>query len=134
VAVEVPLRKEITDYQMKVIGRASIRNIVWGAVAVGCVVGSAALSMLLKIPPSVSSWVFIFIGVPAMLVGFWRPKNGQAPEKYLIDLTNHFFRKNCWTYKSESPYLVDEYLSKTKPNRKDRRRIKRIKEACHGQR
>ncbi|GHT78621.1 hypothetical protein FACS1894104_2060 [Actinomycetota bacterium] len=131
-AVEIPARREINEYQMKAIGRATPRNIVCGAIAVALVIATVALSFYLGIPASVSSWLFMIIGVPALMVGFWRPKNGQAPEKYIVDILKHFTGKNSWAYKSESPYLTDEYSFTIAQSHKEKRRVKKIKEVSCG--
>ena len=106
-SIEVPLRKEIEDYQIKFIGQATPRMIIWGIVAVASVLSAVIITMKLEIPTAISGWVFMFVGIPAMTIGFWRPKSRQTPEAFAKDLITHYLMTNAWSYRSESPFLID---------------------------
>ena len=127
-SLQAPLRDDLSQHESKLIGRATLRNIIWGGVSIATVLIAIAIFMFLRVPSEIASWIYVFIGVPALAIGFWKPKNGQAPEQYIKDILEHIFGQREWVYKSESPYLRMAESSLIREETKTKR-PKRIQEA-----
>jgi hypothetical protein len=102
---EFPLRKEIVEYEEKIIAGLTLRNIIWSAAAVAISVAAALAASAVGIPASAWSWICMVVGIPLFIMGWWRPRSGIAPEKHAIFYLVHLFAYNTWVYRSESPWL-----------------------------
>lgn len=101
-AIKVKVPKEIKDYQEKIIGGLSWRQLACVAVTGLLAVGLGLLSIFVfHLSIDDASWGIIVVCMPPMALGFIRPK-GMALEKYLGIMLRHMWKQG------ERPYMTSE--------------------------
>lgn len=101
-AIKVKVPKEIKDYQEKIIGGLSWRQLACVTITAILAVGLSLLAIfVLKVSIDDASWFIIAICMPPMALGFIRPK-GMSLEKYLGIILKHTWKQG------ERPYMTSE--------------------------
>lgn len=101
-AIKVKLPKEIKDYQEKIIGGLSWRQLACVTVTAILAVGlSLLIIFVFKLSIDDASWGIIAICMPPMALGFIRPK-GMALEKYAGIILKHTWKQG------KRPYMTSE--------------------------
>lgn len=123
-SLQIPIQKDIGEYQEKIVGKMSLRTLVCVtggfacAIAVACViyfvfhieVGSATLPVMAA-------------ALPFWLAGFWRPY-GMKLEEFLPLFIDQHFRPQRLLYSTADPFEATGPVP-GKPSRKSRKLIKR---------
>lgn len=100
-AISVPIPKEITEYEEKIMFGLSIRKLICFSAAVVLGVGSYFLcTKVFGLTMDTASYIIIVEAIPLMAVGFIK-KNGMPFEKYAALLIRHKIGMNKLTYKVE---------------------------------
>ncbi|MFB8608294.1 PrgI family protein [Enterococcus casseliflavus] len=118
-AIKVKIPKEIKDYQEKIIGGLSWRQLLCLLIAFILAIGIGLLSVFVfRLSIDDASWGIILACMPPMAFGFIRPK-GMALEKYLKIILRHMWKQG------ERPYMTS---GRRDLNVQKKKRFERIKE------
>lgn len=121
-AIKVKLPKEIKDYQEKIIGGLSWRQLACVTVTAILAVGLSLLILFaFKLSIDNASWGIIAICMPPMALGFIRPK-GMALEKYVGIILKHTWKQG------KRPYMTSERRNMHVQTKKRFERISETKE------
>ena len=107
--IEVRVPDEIKDYKESIVAGLSIRQLVCGAVALGC--GIPTFLLLKNISNDVATYATMAVTVPAFCVGFIK-KDGYTFEKYIKIRFKAMFGRSKRTYQTKGnlpPVEVEEY-------------------------
>lgn len=119
-SLQIPIQKDIGEYEEKVIGKMSFRTLVCVAGGFGSAIAVACgCWFLLGVEPSNAAFPVMCASLPFWLTGFWRPYGIKA-EKFAPLLAAHHINDQHLLYISPK----DESLSAPipgKPSHKARR-------------
>lgn len=80
-ALQIPVQKDIGEFEEKVVGKMTLRTLVCACCGFGAAVSVAAFSMFaLGVPASDATLPVMAASVPFWLVGFWKPFGMRAEE------------------------------------------------------
>ena len=107
--IEVRVPDEIKDYKESIVAGLSIRQLVCGAIALGC--GIPTFLLLKNFSNDLATYATMAVTVPAFCVGFIK-KDGYTFEKYIKIRFKAMFGKSKRTYQTKGnlpPVEVEEY-------------------------
>ena len=120
-SLQIPIQKDIGEYEEKIVGKLSFRTLVCVAGGFGSAILVAAICHFwVGIEVADAAFPVMCASIPFWLAGFWRPF-GMRAEKFAPLLFNHYMRNQRLLY--ESPSLAE--LSRIEAGRPTRR-AKRI--------
>lgn len=129
-SLQIPIQKDIGEYEEKIVGKLSFRTLlcVAGGFASAIAV-AAACHFLLGIDVSDAAFPVMCASIPFWLAGFWRPF-GMRAEKFAPLLIDHHLKNQKLLYESKKdPSLPD--IERGKPKRKARRAVWRKGAEAH---
>lgn len=99
---QVKLVKEIMDYQEAVFLGLSLKQIIWGTIAIGC---AAATYFATKdvMDSSIYSWLCVIAAAPAAFFGFFK-YHGMSASRLLVVMVRYVFMPKKLSYKSNNYY------------------------------
>lgn len=126
-SLQIPIQKDIGEYQEKIVGKMSLRTLVCvtagfaSAIAVACIVYFA-----FRIEVGNATLPVMAAALPFWLAGFWRPY-GMKLEEFLPLLLDHHFGSKRLPFSTEGAYSSFEQTGPVpgKPSRKSARKAKR---------
>ena len=126
-SLQIPIQKDIGEYQEKIVGKMSLRTLVCvtagfaSAIAVACIVYFA-----FHIEVGNATLPVMAAALPFWLAGFWRPY-GMKLEEFLPLLLDHHFGSKRLLFSTEDAYSSFEQTGPMpgKPSRKSVRKAKR---------
>lgn len=123
-SLQIPIQKDIGEYEEKVIGKMSFRTLVCVAGGFGSAIAVACgCWFLLGVEPSNAAFPVMCASIPFWLAGFWRPY-GMKAERFAPLFAAHHLSDQHLLYVSPA----HESLSAPtpgKPTRKASRRARR---------
>lgn len=123
-SLQIPIQKDIGEYEEKIVGKLSFRTLVCVAGGFGSAILVAAICHFwIGIEVADAAFPVMCASIPFWLAGFWRPF-GMRAEKFAPLLFSHHFKDQRLLY--ESP--AQKHLSRIErgtPNRKAKRMSKR---------
>ena len=123
-SLQIPVQKDIGEYEEKIVGKMSLRTLACVTGGFGSAVAAAAFSYLvLGIEVANAAFPVMCASIPFWLAGFWRPY-GMRAETFAPLFANHHLKDQKLLYRSPAP----EWLGKPvpgKPKGKARRRAAR---------
>lgn len=126
-SLQIPVQKDIGEYQEKIVGKMSLRTLacVSGGFA-SAVAMAAAVHFALGVEVADATLPVMAASLPFWLAGFWRPF-GMKLEEFVPLLTDHYRRGQSMRYE---PYTARFNLTATgprpgRPKRRARRAWKR---------
>ena len=133
--LSVPVHKDVTEYQPKVIGGLTARTIICIGAAVGCALAFGMLcTFVLHVDINDVIYLVWLAAAPAALLGFYTP-HGMNFEKFAPLWLAHNFNEQCLVYvsasnrgefKAEKAALEKEYADgRKKANGKELSRLYR---------
>ena len=96
--VKVPI--EIMDYREHIFLGLSIRQLLWGSIAVAC--GTVTFLLLRNISMDLATYATMFVAAPAFCMGFIRSKEGYTFEQMLKIRISAFLGKSKRGYETSS--------------------------------
>ena len=126
-SLQIPIQKDIGEYQEKIVGKMSLRTLVCvtvgfaSAISVACIVYFA-----FHIEVGNATLPVMAAALPFWLAGFWRPY-GMKLEEFLPLLLDHHFGSKRLPFSTEGAYSSFEQTGPIpgKPSRKSARKAKR---------
>lgn len=133
--LSVPVHKDVTEYQPKVIGGLTARTIICIGAAVGCALAFGMLcTFVFHVDINDVIYLVWLAAAPAALLGFYTP-HGMNFEKFAPLWLAHNFNEQCLVYvsasnrgefKAEKAALEKEYADgRKKANGKELSRLNR---------
>lgn len=133
--LSVPVHKDVTEYQPKVIGGLTARTIICIGAAVGCALAFGMLcTFVFHVDINDVIYLVWLAAAPAALLGFYTP-HGMNFEKFMPLWLAHNFNEQCLVYvsasnrgefKAEKAALEKEYADgRKKANGKELSRLYR---------
>ncbi|MSA60247.1 PrgI family protein [Gordonibacter pamelaeae] len=127
VSLQIPIQKDIGEYQEKIVGKMSLRTLVCVAGGFACAIASACIVyFVFHIEVGSATLPVMAAALPFWLAGFWRPF-GMKLEEFLPYLLDHHFGSTRLLY--ASPQQAGEPIQAGpipgKPSRKSKRKAKR---------
>ena len=133
--LSVPVHKDVTEYQPKVIGGLTARTIICIGAAVGCALAFGMLcTFVVHVDINDVIYLVWLAAAPAALLGFYTP-HGMNFEKFAPLWLAHNFNEQCLVYvsasnrgefKAEKAALEKEYADgRKKANGKELSRLYR---------
>ena len=120
-SLQIPVQKDIGEYEEKIVGKLSFRTLACVAGGFGSAILVAAICHFwVGIEVADAAFPVMCASIPFWLAGFWRPF-GMRAEKFAPLLINHHLKDQRLLY--ESP--ADKSLPRTEAGRPTRR-AKRI--------
>ena len=125
-SLQIPIQKDIGEYQEKIVGKMSFRTLV-------CVAGSFASAIAAActvyfgfgVPVANATLPVMAAALPFWLAGFWRPF-GMKLEEFLPLFASHRFSTQHMEYRPSSAIAWPEPEKKTqKQTRRQRRAFKK---------
>ena len=129
-SLQIPIQKDIGEYEEKIVGKLSFRTLVCVAGGFGSAIAvAAACHFLLGIEVSNAALPVMCASIPFWLAGFWRPF-GMRAEKFAPLLANHLLKEQKLLYSSPiAPGLTGP--ERGKPKRRAKRLAKRKGAEAH---
>lgn len=123
-SLQIPIQKDIGEYEEKVVGKLSFRTLVCVAGGFASAIAAAALCHFwLGIEVSDAALPVVCASIPFWLSGFWRPF-GMRAEKFAPLFFDHAFRDQKLLYSCPSaPGL--EGVTPGHPSRKARKQARK---------
>ena len=126
-SLQIPIQKDIGEYQEKIVGKMSLRTLVCvtagfaSAIAVACIV-----YFCLHIEVGNATLPVMAAALPFWLAGFWRPY-GMKLEEFLPLLIDHHIgsKRPCFSTQSLTAPFEATGPEPGKPSRKSARKAKR---------
>jgi hypothetical protein len=118
--LQVEIRKDITEYQEKIIAGLSLRQLAYGSAAVVVGIGSFFLLKQLGMRMEDAGFIVILASAPLFAFGFVRPE-GEPLEKYLGRMFRYSFFPKRRVYKTDMSALEvtkEEHKDKTQKKKK----------------
>ena len=129
-SLQIPIQKDIGEYEEKIVGKLSFRTLVCVAGGFGSAIAvAAACHFLLGIEVSNAALPVMCASIPFWLAGFWRPF-GMRAEKFAPLLADHLLKDQRLLYTSPAAPGVTG-PSRGKPKRRARRLAKRKGAEAH---
>lgn len=129
-SLQIPIQKDIGEYEEKIVGKLSFRTLICVVGGFGSAIAVAALChFLLGIDPSNAALPVMCASIPFWLAGFWRPF-GMRAEKFAPLLANHHLKDQRLLYSSPCDPSIHG-IEKGKPTRKARKAANRKGAEAH---
>lgn len=97
-SLQIPIQKDIGEYEEKIVGKMSLRSLVCVAGGFASAIGAASISYFaLGIDVSNAAFPVMCASMPFWLAGFWRPFDMRA-EKFLPLFGNHHVKEQRLLY------------------------------------
>ena len=97
-SLQIPIQKDIGEYEEKIVGKMSLRSLVCVAGGFASAIGAASISYFaLGIEVSNAAFPVMCASMPFWLAGFWRPFDMRA-EKFLPLFANHHVKEQKLLY------------------------------------
>ena len=123
-SLQIPIQKDIGEYEEKIVGKLSFRTLVCVAGGFGSAILVAAICHFwIGIEVADAAFPVMCASIPFWLAGFWRPF-GMRAEKFAPLLFSHLMKDQRLLYESPAP----KHLARIKrgaPSRRARRMSKR---------
>ena len=126
-SLQIPIQKDIGEYQEKILGKMSLRTLVCVAGGFACAILAASVTyFFFHIEVGSATLPVMAAALPFWLAGFWRPF-GMKLEKFLPLLADHHFGSRRLLYASTTPTNDFQETGPVpgKPSRKAKRKLKR---------
>lgn len=126
-SLQIPIQKDIGEYQEKIVGKMSLRTLLCVAGGFSCAIAvSAIVYFAFHIEVGNATLPIMAAALPFWLAGFWRPY-GMKLEEFLPLLADHHLGSQRLLFSSPSPALPHGGTSPAvgKPSRKSARKAKR---------
>lgn len=126
-SLQIPIQKDIGEYQEKIVGKMSLRTLVCVTGGFACAIAVACIIyFVFHIEVGSATLPVMAAALPFWLAGFWRPY-GMKLEEFLPLLADHHLGARRLLFSSTcQPFPSDETgPSAGKPNRKSVRKAKR---------
>ncbi len=126
-SLQIPVQKDIGEYQEKIVGKMSLRTLICVAGGFACAIASACIVyFVFHIEVGSAAFPVMAAALPFWLAGFWRPF-GMKLEEFLPLLLDHHFGSTRLLYASpqQAGELVQPGPIPGKPSRKSKRKAKR---------
>lgn len=132
-SLQIPIQKDIGEYQEKIVGKMSLRTLLCVAGGFTCAIAAACVTYFcFHVEVGNATLPVMAAALPFWLAGFWRPF-GMKLEEFLPLLADHHFGSTRLLY--ETPPSPCEFKETGpvpgKPSRKARRKLKRKGAECH---
>lgn len=123
-SLQIPIQKDIGEYEEKIIGKLSFRTLICVAGGFIAAIAVAAICHFwIGIEVADAAFPVMCASIPFWLAGFWRPF-GMRAEKFAPLLANHCLKEQRLIYSSpKHPALAQ--IEKGAPSRRARRIAKR---------
>lgn len=123
-SLQIPIQKDIGEYEEKVIGKMSFRTLVCVTGGFGTAIAVACgCWFLLGVEPSNAAFPVMCASLPFWLAGFWRPY-GMKAEKFAPLFAAHHLHDQHLLYISPAREIPRAPIP-GKPSRKARRRARK---------
>ncbi len=123
-SLQIPIQKDIGEYEEKIVGKLSFRTLVCVAGGFGSAIAVAAICHFwIGIEVADAAFPVMCASIPFWLAGFWRPF-GMRAEKFAPLLASHYLKDQRLLYKSPA-YEGLTRIEAGRPSRKARRAAKR---------
>ena len=123
-SLQIPIQKDIGEYEEKIVGKLSFRTLVCVAGGFGSAILVAAICHFwIGIEVADAAFPVMCASIPFWLAGFWRPF-GMRAEKFAPLLFSHHLKDQRLLYESPAP----KHLARIKrgaPSRRAKRMSKR---------
>lgn len=132
-SLQIPIQKDIGEYQEKIVGKMSLRTLVCVAGGFACAIAVAAiLYFVFHVEVGNATLPVMAAALPFWLAGFWRPFGMKLEEFAPLFLDQHF---RCQRLLYESPIPANHFEAtgpvSGKPSRKSKRALKKKGAECH---
>lgn len=119
-SLQIPIQKDIGEYEEKIVGKLSFRTLVCVAGGFASAIAAAAIcNFWLGIEVSDAALPVVCASIPFWLSGFWRPF-GMRAEKFAQLFIDHAFRNQRLLYESPKASFL-KGVSPGRPSRKARK-------------
>ena len=126
-SLQIPVQKDIGEYEEKVVGKMSFRTLVCVTGGFISAVGAAMVFyFLFGVAVSDATFPVMLASLPFWLAGFWRPY-GMKLEEFLPLFVGHFVKDHVILYESttNSSCLHSTCPTPGTPKKSDKRIVKR---------
>lgn len=129
-SLQIPIQKDIGEYEEKIVGKLSFRTLVCVTGGFGSAILVAAIChLLIGIEVADAAFPVMCASIPFWLAGFWRPF-GMRAEKFAPLLFNHYLKDQKLLY--VSPAAPDlPRVEPGCPSRRARRAARRKGAECY---
>ena len=123
-SLQIPIQKDIGEYEEKIVGKLSFRTLVCVAGGFGSAILVAAICHFwIGIEVADAAFPVMCASIPFWLAGFWRPF-GMRAEKFAPLLFSHHLKDQRLLYESPAPKHLAR-IERGTPRRKAKRMSKR---------
>lgn len=123
-SLQIPIQKDIGEYEEKIVGKLSFRTLVCVAGGFGSAILVAAIChFLIGIEVADAAFPVMCASIPFWLAGFWRPF-GMRAEKFAPLLFSHHLKDQRLLYESPAPKHLAR-IERGAPSRGAKRMSKR---------
>lgn len=120
-SLQIPIQKDIGEYEEKIVGKLTLRTLCCLALGFSAAVAVAALLHLgLKVDVSAMTFPIMAAALPFWLAGFCKPY-GMPFEKFVPLLASHTLNCQALVYRSCAAIEKAPYPNRKKPRKKARR-------------
>lgn len=123
-SLNIPVQKDIGEYEEKIVGKLSFRTLACVAGGFASAIAVAAISYFwIGIEVSNAAFPVMLASMPFWLCGFWRPF-GMRAEKFLPLLIDHHANSQKLVYATyKDPFITS--IKRGTPSRKAKRKLKK---------
>ena len=123
-SLQIPIQKDIGEYEEKIVGKLSFRTLVCVAGGFGSAILVAAICHFwIGIEVADSAFPVMCASIPFWLAGFWRPC-GMRAEKFAPLLFSHHMKDQRLLYESLAPKHLT-LIERGAPSRRAKRMSRR---------
>lgn len=123
-SLQIPIQKDIGEYEEKIVGKLSFRTLVCVAGGFGSAILVAAICHFwIGIEVADAAFPVMCASIPFWLAGFWRPF-GMRAEKFAPLLFSHHLKDQRLLYESPAPKHL-ACIKRGAPSRRAKRMSKR---------
>ena len=123
-SLQIPIQKDIGEYEEKIVGKLSFRTLVCVAGGFGSAILVAAICHFwIGIEVADAAFPVMCASIPFWLAGFWRPF-GMRAEKFAPLLFSHHMKDQRLLYESLAPKHLT-LIERGAPSRRAKRMSKR---------
>ena len=123
-SLQIPIQKDIGEYEEKIVGKLSFRTLVCVAGGFGSAILVAAICHFwIGIEVADAAFPVMCASIPFWLAGFWRPF-GMRAEKFAPLLINHHLKDQRLLYESLAPKHLT-LIERGAPSRRAKRMSRR---------
>lgn len=123
-SLQIPIQKDIGEYEEKIVGKLSFRTLVCVAGGFGSAILVAAICHFwIGIEVADAAFPVMCASIPFWLAGFWRPF-GMRAEKFAPLLFSHHLKDQRLLYESPAPKHL-AHIKRGAPSRRAKRMSKR---------